>query len=224
MLDVLLTLLPVIAGATLVPIYPILVMLLLQSNRGLGKAIAFVAGALVVRLAQGILFGFVFGAAIEAHPDDGADLIASTLLVVVGILLLIAGVKKWRKQADPDDPPPQWMAAIGGFSALTAFGAGMLYLAISIKQWVFTLTAIDIIEGAELAVATQVGLYLIYVLATQVLVLIPIAMVAVAPQRSAKPLAAAQGWLERNNRPIVIAVSLVFGVWFLAKGINGLIH
>ena len=32
-----------------------------------------------------------------------------------------------------------------------------------------------------------------------------------------------QGWLERNDRMIVIAVSLIFGVWFLWKGIAGLI-
>ena len=32
----------------------------------------------------------------------------------------------------------------------------------------------------------------------------------------------AQGWLERNNRPILIGVSLVFGLWFLAKGVTGL--
>jgi hypothetical protein len=46
---------------------------------------------------------------------------------------------------------------------------------------------------------------------------------AVAPQRVARPLKAAQSWLERRNRVIVIAVSLVFGVWFLYKGVSELI-
>jgi predicted negative regulator of RcsB-dependent stress response len=32
-----------------------------------------------------------------------------------------------------------------------------------------------------------------------------------------------QGWLERNSRVIMIAVLLIFGVWLLWKGINGLI-
>ena len=31
-----------------------------------------------------------------------------------------------------------------------------------------------------------------------------------------------QGWLERNDRVIVITVSLIFGVWFLWKGFTGL--
>jgi hypothetical protein len=221
--DVLIALLPLIAGATLVPIYPIVVLLLLQNKGGLAGASAFVAGAVMVRLVQGILFGFVFGTAIATHSDDSAQVIANTLLLVIGILLLIAAYKKQRKQPDPDDPPPQWMANLGGLSGLKAFGAGALFTAVSVKQWVFTLTAIDVILGAELGVTSSVALYLLFILATQVLVLLPIVGVAVAPQWSAQPLTATQAWLERNNRVIVVTVSLVFGVWFLYQGISGLI-
>jgi hypothetical protein len=46
----------------------------------------------------------------------------------------------------------------------------------------------------------------------------------VAPQQSARPLKAAEAWLERNNRVIMIAVSLFFGVYLLYKGIGGLIR
>jgi Sap, sulfolipid-1-addressing protein len=66
-------------------------------------------------------------------------------------------------------------------------------------------------------------LYLIYTLATQTLVVLPIVAYAVVPHRAAGPLKAAQTWLERHNRVIVTSVSLVFGVWFLYKGITGLI-
>jgi len=221
--SVLLELLPLILGAALVPLYPIVVLLLLLGEGGLRTASAFVVGVLAVRLAQGVIFGWVFGAAAEAYPDDGPQLIASTLLLVLGLLLLLAGFKKWRKQPDPDDPPPQWMAALGRLSPLKAVGAGALFTAVAIKQWVFTLTALDLIQGAALTVVASAGLYLFFMLATQTLVLLPILVYAVAPQRSAKPLAAAQAWLERNNRPIVIGVSLVFGLWFLVKGVVGLI-
>lgn len=221
--DLLIQLLPVILGATLAPLYPIVVLLLLQGQGGLRKASAFVLGAVAVRAVQGVLFGFVFGAAAEAYPADGPEIIASTLLLLLGILLLIAAFKKWQNQPDPDDPPPQWMAALSGLSALRAAGAGALFVAIAVKQWVFTLTAIDTIQGAALGPTTAAAAYLIYTLATQVLVLLPILAYALVPQRSARPLQAARAWLERYNRPIVIAVSLIFGVYFLVKGISGLI-
>ncbi|MFN8499332.1 MAG: GAP family protein [Anaerolineae bacterium] len=221
--DTIVGLLPVMIGATLVPVYPIMVLLLLQSDQGLLKAAAFVAGAVLVRLLQGVLFGFVFGRAADAYPADGPDIIASTLLLVLGILLLVAAYRKWRKEADPDDPPPKWMTAITGLSVGRAFGAGALVVALAFKQWVFTLTALDVIEAAALGRQASIGLYLFYTLVTQTFVLIPLAAMAVAPQHTAKPLQAAQGWLERYNRPIMIAVSLVFGVWFLYKGIAGLV-
>jgi len=61
------------------------------------------------------------------------------------------------------------------------------------------------------------------VIGTQSLVLVPILAYAVAPHQTAKPLKAAQAWLERHNRQIVIVMSLIVGAWFLFKGITGLI-
>jgi uncharacterized membrane protein (UPF0136 family) len=88
-----------------VPFYPIVVLLMLQGQGGLVKAIAFVAGNIAVRLAQGVLFGLVFDVAMAASSEDGQRLGVSILLLIVGILLLITAVKKWQKEEDPDAPP-----------------------------------------------------------------------------------------------------------------------
>ena len=69
-----------------------------------------------------------------------------------------------------------------------------------------------------------IGVYLFYVLLTQMLVLPPILLFALAPERAAKPLQAAQGWLDRHNRVIVISVSFIFGLWFSYSGITGLLR
>lgn len=220
--DVLLELLPVIVGAAVVPLYPIIVLLLLQSEGGMGKVVAFVSGNLAMRLAQGLLFGLVLGAALAANGEEGMGLIVSTLLLIVGILLLLAAFMKWRKEEDPDDPPPKWMNSISTLSGLRAIGAGALYVTIAVKQWVFTLSAISIIDEADLGMPSGIGLYLFYTLLTQTLVLPLILFYALAPERAAKPTAAMQGWLERNNRVIVMTVSFIFGLWFSYKGVSGL--
>lgn len=219
---VLLELLPVIVGAAIVPLYPIIVLLLLQTTGGLGKAVAFFAGVVATRLAQGVLFGLIMGTAMAANGEEGQGLITSTLLLIIGLLLLIAALKKWRKEEDADEPPPKWMAGIGNLTGLRAFGAGALYVVVAVKQWVFTLTAISIISEASLGQSMSVGLYLIFVLLTQALVLPPIVFFALTPERAAQPLQAAQGWLNRHNRVIAITVSLIFGLWFSYQGITGL--
>ena len=196
---------------------------LLRGEGGVRRALAFAAGAMMVRLVQGVLFGYVFGAAADASGEGGSNLITSTLLLVLGILVLISAVNEWRKEEDPDAPPPKWLATLSGLSALKAFGMGALLMALAIKLWVFTLSAIAVIEQGELSRAGNVLTYLVFVLAAQSLVLAPILVSAVAPVKSAKLLDAIQGWLERNNRAIIIAASSIFGVWFLWKGIAGLI-
>ncbi len=223
MSDVLTELLPVMVGAAVVPLYPIIVLMLLQSPRGLGKTIAFVSGGVMIRLAQGILFGLVLGSAMGNSSEEEQGLITSVFLLVMGILLLVAAFKKWRKEADPDDPPSHWITDLNKLSGLRALSAGAVFVTIAIKQWVFTLSAIGIIAAAGLGPPSGVTLYLFYILITQILVLPLILFFALAPERAAKPLQTAQGWLERHNRVIVMTVSLIFGLWFAYKGITGLI-
>jgi hypothetical protein len=115
------------------------------------------------------------------------------------------------------------MIAISEFSALKAACAGALIPIIAVKQWVFTLSAIGVIGEARLSGEASVSAYVLFVFATQALVLGTILAYAVAPQRTAGPLQAIRAWLERKNRAIAIVMSLVFGAWFLFKGITGLI-
>lgn len=219
--DVVVNLLPLVVAAVVVPLYTVAVLLLLQSENGLLKASAFVTGGVAVRLAQGILFGLVIGTACKANPEPGPRFIVSTLLIL-GILLLVAAWKQWQKQADPDAPTPQWMNALAGLTPLKAVGAGALFPIIAIKQWVFTLSAIGVIGEYGPGGMADAAAYVVFVLATQTGVLIPILAFALSPARAAKPLQAAQAWLERNNRAIVMVMSLVLGAWFLFKGVAGL--
>jgi hypothetical protein len=216
---VILELLPLALGAALAPLWPIIVLLLLQREGGLGNAAAFVSGALAVRLAQGVLFGLVLGVS-RSGGERGP--VISTLLLVVGLLLLVTAFRKWRKGEDPDAPPPQWLETVGGLSGLRAFGAGAFLMAIGIKQWVFTLSAIAVITYTGPGGAANVGLYLGFVLATQLLILPPLIAFLVAPKQVAPQLTVMRQWLERNNTPIAIAVSLIFGIWFSFKGASGL--
>jgi hypothetical protein len=220
--SVLVDLLPLVIGAAAVPIPIIIVLLLLSNQGGLLKGAAFVGGAIAVRLAQGIVFGYVFSSDPAATSETGANLVVSTLLIVLGVLMLITAFRKWDKEDDPDAPPPKWLAALGGLSALKAFGMGAALVAIAAKQWVFTLSAIGVIGKAQLAPPASIGLFLFYALAVQALALIAVIAYAVAPRPAGRVIARACEWLERNDRRILIAFSLIFGLFFLFKGIAGL--
>ena len=111
-----------------------------------------------MRLAQGIAFGYIFASDPAATTDTGGNLIVSTLLLVIGVLMLITAYKKWDKDEDPDAPPPKWIATVGSLSALKAFGIGAAVVALSAKQWVFTLAAIGVLGRAHLGPPASIGL------------------------------------------------------------------
>lgn len=225
MANTFLNLLPMILGAALAPIWVILVLLMLRSPHGLVKAIAFVAGATTVRLVQGVLFGYVLGASPAAETEaSGPSPVVATLLLVVGILLLITAIKSLRQEEDPDAPPPKWMTMIDSATPLKTFGLGAIFTLVAAKLWVFTLSAIGQIKDANLGSPSgDVIAFLLYVLGAEALLILPLLVYGVAPRQSASLLGGVTNWLERYNRPITIAVSSIFGVLFLWKGLAGLL-
>ena len=216
--NVLTDLVPLIIGAAAVPVWIMIVLLMLRSDNGVSVAAAFVGGVTLMRLVQGALFGYVLGSS-----GEGDGRISSLLLLLIGILMWITAIKKWRKEDDPDGPPPKWMSSIGGMSPLRAFGVGALLVAVAPKMWVFTLSAISLVQDAALGPAMGALAYLLFTVGAVIILLILILIAAFAPQKSAALLGKVSGWLERNERALLIVVSVVFGAFFTWKGLTGFI-
>jgi threonine/homoserine/homoserine lactone efflux protein len=178
-----------------------------------------------IRLLQGVVFGLVLTGGADASVDEASEkgYIASTLLLILGILLLISAYLKWRKEPDPDAPPPRYLSMMDSASWLQAFGFGFAFPLISPKLWVFMLTAISEISAAQLGQPASTTAFLIFLFLAQSLILLPILIRILLPRRSASLLETISAWLGRNDRAIVIAVSLVFGLLFFNQGARGLL-
>lgn len=215
------SLLPLILGSALVPVQIILVIFLLKSpQQGLAKGLMFVSGMTAARLLQGWLFGLVFSFGSDTTGAGGKGPIVATLLLVLGLLLLISAYRAWSKEPDPDAPPPRWMARLDQATPVTALAMGAALPLISPKLWVFLLGALEVIDLAQLGQPASLGLFLLYILGAQALLLLPILVRLFLPARSAAFLAGVSTWLDRNGRTIKIAVSLVFGLWFFYQGVS----
>ena len=80
--------LPLIFGATLVPIYPIIVLLLLQSERGLGRASPLWPERSIVRPYKGRSSALSLPRRLTRRAAPVLCSSARTLLTIVGILCL----------------------------------------------------------------------------------------------------------------------------------------
>jgi hypothetical protein len=199
-------------------------LLLLSPDRGVSKAGSFVAGMTVVRLIQGILFGFVLGGAAYALSNRGQhNVIASTLLLVLGITLLTAAYEQWRTEEDPDGSQPRWLTMIDSLTPVKAFGIGFAMVAMNPTLWFLTLNAIADIGGAQLNRQNGIIAFLLFMLLAEALVLLPILIRILLPEQSTEFLDSVSAWLVKHNRVLVIAISLMFGLYFLVKGITNLL-
>lgn len=222
---VFISLLPYIIGSAIVPLQVIIGLLLLKSpHQGLLKAIAYVAGMTITRLLQGLLFSWVLAeSSALTEGSSGKNPIISTLLLVLGILLLITAYKKWCGEEDPDDPPSRGLTMIDSLTPSRAFGLGLGFPLIAAKLWVFTLSALATIAAAPLDRLSSAIVYLLFIILAESLLLLPILARIFMPRRSKHLLTQLSAYLTRNGRLITIIVSLVFGLFFLHSGISGLL-
>ncbi len=216
-------LVPLMIATGLTPVVLLLLFVFLRGERGLLTGTAFLSGIVAVRLIQGVVFGLILGNVSGSNGDNGARIFTSTLLLVLGLLMLNSGIRKFNSGADPDEPPPEWMTRASTATPVHAFGMGVLAMAIAGKHWVFTLGAIGTIQETELVPNQGVMLYLIFVFVVSLPLLTPIVSLAVAPQRASIVLEALGSWMDKNSRIIMIAVYGVFGTYFLIKGVTGLL-
>ena len=215
------SLLPLAIASAIVPIQLVITVLLLRSAHGRVASLAWVAGMLTVRLGQGILIGLVLG---PGELGGGGDSVTATslLLLVVAILLLVMAARKLVDDPDEDAPPPRWMATVTGATPARAYLMGVGMLLIGAKSWVFTLGAITVIDAAALGQGGAVLTYLVFVLLAMSIHLAIVGMAYAAPARADVAMTRFSSLLTRYDRPISIGLGAVFGIWFLAKALDGL--
>jgi hypothetical protein len=219
--SVLIQLLPLMIAAMAMPTWVLLVLFLLRTGHAPTEAIAFVGGVTAVRLVQGALFGSALSATIGPRRQGQWEALISALLLITGVLMWAAALRQWGKEVHPVSAPTissRWETMIHSLTPAQAFGVGALLVATSARAWLFTLAATSVIGQATFTSAESLVTYLLYVLGAELLLVASI----VLSVRSRTRFDAAAGWLEAHERPIVIAVSLILGSFFVWSGIRGL--
>lgn len=204
------------------PVEMVITLALLGTPGRVRTAGASVVGTVTVRLLQGLVFGTILHWGQRDTTESGRNWAVSSILLVVAVVLLVTAARELLGGGDPDDLPPKWMAALPSTTPAKAFLLGAATALISVKMWVFTLAAISAIGAADMARSANVANYIAFVLLGVSTSLVIISAAAIFPHRSTAFLDAVLRWLQKRNRVIMIALGLVFGGWFLYKGLHGL--
>jgi threonine/homoserine/homoserine lactone efflux protein len=199
-------------GITLEPFPLIAFLLILSSEKGTRKGLAFVLGwlaCLVVVIAAVILLT-------GGKPPAPATAPSTAVLAIklaLGVVLIFYAVRQERRRGRPRKSPA-WMARLDGFSAWSAAG-----LAAFLQPWTLVAAGAATVSQAKLSgVAEYLILVLFCLLATSSFLYLELSA-AFRPAAAEVRIRALRNWLDTHQDQVIIVISLLLGLWLAGKSL-----
>ena len=207
--------------AAIAPVGVALVILLLTSQKGVSKTLAYLIAQALAFAVWGSIFiklSVNFDSLGTAEPTRAG----LTLRIFLGILLLVIGIRVLLNDQDPDALPLKWKSLIEKMSAIALFFLNFFLSLLQIRFVLLIMAGADIIHNARLSsMETILGLLilLIVLLWPQ---FIPLVVFVVMRDQRDKALKVMDGWLEKNSRLVNAGLLGFVGLVLLWGGLSGL--
>ena len=213
--------LPLAVAVAIFPVPIIAAVLVVGSDGGTTKALAFVLAWCTGLLAVGAL-SLLLASAGDASDDGEPATWVSVVLVVLGLLCLALAVKQWRgRPGQEEEPPvPGWMRTIDEFTPAKAGGAGIALTALNPKNVLLTVAAAAEIAEVGLPAGQQVAVLLGFVLVASAGVLTPLLLSLALGDRSRDLLDGLRGWMTRHNAVIMAVLLLLIGAKLIGDAVS----
>lgn len=214
--------LPLAVAIAIFPVPIIAVVLLLGSDHGTTKGIAFVLAWCAGLAAVGAIVLLLAGI-LDANDTGEPATWVNVLLLVVGLLLFALAFRQWRGRPRGDDetPIPNWMRTIDDFTSVKAAGAGFVLTALNPKNVMLIAVAAAEIAYVGIPAAQEIAVLIAFVLIASVGVLTPLIVALVLGARSRGLLGAIRDWMARYNAAIMTVLFLLIGAKLIGDAISG---
>jgi hypothetical protein len=214
--------LPLALTVAIVPVSIITLTVLLLSRHPRSNAIAFTGGRILgLTVVVGAALFLGAGESVAAHK--GSSPVGSVLKVLVGILLVVAGVRRWRRHRKESGEPslPGWMRRLDEATTALSLIAGFLISVLEPLTLALAIEAGLSIAHADLPLVSALTVLAVFVLVATV-TNTAILLVYLAGATWAEPkLAAARGWITAHHEKVSIVVLCLLGAVLVGKGLPG---
>jgi len=202
-------------AVTLDPLPLTAFLVVLPSERGLRKGAAFVFGWLV-SLAAVVTITVLATGNNPPKPSTVPSLAALAVKIALGAVLVLIAVRRIRASRRPKPPkkPPKWQEHVDSMSPWFALG-----LAPALQPWVLIgAGAATVVEAKLSSWESFLALFLYCVLASSSYLAMEIYAVF-RPEQSQALLARFRTWMDTHTDQVIIAGSLIIGLWLVANSI-----
>ena len=199
-----------------------LVILLLTSQKGISKTLAYLIAQALAFAVWGIVFLSLstnFDGLRTPEPSQ-ASLAIRTFL---GILLLVIAVRVFINDQDPDAMPLKWRSLIEKISAIALFILNFFLSLLQLRFVLLIMVGTDMINAAHLSSGGTILGLVILLFALLWPQLLPLAVYLTLRDQREKTLKSLDDWLERNSRLFNAGLLGLLGLFLVWGGLAGLV-
>jgi hypothetical protein len=215
--------LPLAVALAAGPLPVIAIMLILVSEDAKIKGIGFVIGR-IVGLAAIVAAGLVIFSLIDDpglvnrdHPRPAV----SVARIVIGVVLIVLAYRMWRRRNEPSKPSPL-TRRVDALSANGSVGLGLLVTVVDPASIsVGFLSGVDI-AGARLPVSVAVLVACAFIALSTLTITVPLAGYLAGGQAVRDRLVGIKGWLQTNEKAVMMVLFLLIGAMLIGRGIRDL--
>jgi len=198
-------------AVTLDPLPLTAFMVVLPSERGVRKGAAFVFGWLV-SLAIVVALTVLATGNNPPKPSTAPSLAALAVKIAIGAVLVVIAIRHIRARGRPK--PPKWQEHVDSMSPCFALG-----LAPALQPWALIgAGAATVVEAKLSSWESFLALFAFCVLASASYLAMEI-YTLFRPRQSQQLLARFRTWIDTHTDQVIIAGSLILGLWLIANSI-----
>jgi threonine/homoserine/homoserine lactone efflux protein len=216
------SILPLAVAVAAFPVPVIAVVLMLGSDHGTTKGLAFVLTWCAGLAAVGAVV-LALGGIADANNGGEPATWMNVLLLGLGLLLVALAVKQWRGRPSGDEeaPMPGWMQRMDDFTILKAAGAGFALTGLNPKNVMLTAAAAAEIAEVGLPTGQEVAALVVFVAIASAGVVSPLLLSVALRERSRHLLDELRDWMARHNATIMTVLFLLIGAKLVGDAISG---
>lgn len=207
-------------GVAISPVPIIAVVLMLFTKKAKSNSLAFLLGWVLGLTIVGGMVLYIAGKQ-DLSPGSGPSTVASTIKLLLGLLLLFLAARQWKKRPRPGEEPemPKWMKTIESFTPIRASGLAMLLSGANPKNLALTLAAALSIAQADLSSFQNFVALGVFIVIGSITVAIPVIVFLIRGKKAAKTLNEMKAWLMYNNATVMFVLFIILGVDLVGRSI-----